>query len=213
MIITFLRSSMVGSYLLCPHRAYLEYVLNFKLPPNTQGAPIGSVIHKGMEILGLKQLALQDGKTEFLEEEMGKTYNTAQLTSDIAIQDSIDHYIKTGLLHKESVTDVIKYFNKTIIDYPQYTPLGAKVKTVEKFFEIELPHEWANYEYEVSGVVVKGKLGLKGTVDLIFDISPDTIEICDYKSGKSRSDWVTGKEKNSETLKDDFQLQLYFMAM
>ncbi len=214
MISFYFRSSSINTYLLCELKFLIEYGLGFKLPTNSQAAPIGVVIHKGMEILGLRQLAIQDNKIEFYEEELGKTYITNQLTPQMAIEDALCYYVnKTKLLESESIGDVVKYFNKTIDEYPQYTPLANKVKEVEKHFDFELPFEWASYEYKIGKDIYKGQLSLKGTVDLIFDISPDTIEVCDYKSGKTKNDWITGKPKDSENLRDDIQLCLYYYAI
>lgn len=180
----------------------------------TSAASKGTCVHKALELLGLRQLAIQRNESKFHDEETNKTYELDKFKFDDAINNALSFYINDKkVLTTVDIPDCVEWYNISIDKYKSYTPLGQKVLTVEEHFDFELPYDWANYEYEVQGEVYKGRLGLKGTMDLLFDIDEDTIEYVDYKTGGSNRDWLSGKSKDSVTLLDDFQLQLYYYAI
>lgn len=89
-----------------------------------------------------------------------------------------------------------------------FDPRRRTIIKPEQHFDIELPYDWAKYEWDIKGKKIIGKLGLKGTIDLVTEIDSETIEVIDYKSGQ-RLDWATGEEKTYKKLQTDFQLLLY----
>jgi hypothetical protein len=91
-------------------------------------------------------------------------------------------------------------------------PLNQNVHAVEEFFEVEVPHDWAKYSYKVGDEVIEGRLGLKGTVDLVVKEDDVFFHIMDYKTGR-RYNWATDKVKTYDCLAEDKQLLLYYYAL
>jgi hypothetical protein len=102
------------------------------------------------------------------------------------------------------------------LDYKDgmFDPRKQDILAVEQYFDIELPHKWAKYDFQLpNGEHLQGQLSLKGTVDLVLRGLDNSIEIVDWKTGSRMSDWATGKPKTYETLYDDAQLRLYHYAI
>lgn len=96
----------------------------------------------------------------------------------------------------------------------QYDPRFRKIVDPEPHFDIPITEDWAKYDYvdPDSGKTLTGTLAIKGTIDLITEVAPDTIEVIDWKTGR-RLDWATGEEKTYAKLCDDAQLLLYHYAI
>ena len=92
-----------------------------------------------------------------------------------------------------------------------FDPRKRTIVDAEPHFDFEIDEDWADYEYEVNGEKISGKLGMKGTIDLITKVDNGFYEIIDWKTGK-RLDWATGKQKTYEKLQDDPQLRIYHYA-
>lgn len=99
-----------------------------------------------------------------------------------------------------------------ILDYKGglYDPRKYKIHATEKHFDIEINEDWASYEYEYHGQKLKGKLRIKGTIDLTIDHG-DYYEILDFKTGQ-KLNWATGQPKTYSSLQDDNQLLMYYYA-
>jgi hypothetical protein len=93
-----------------------------------------------------------------------------------------------------------------------FDPRNRNIFSSEGHFDIQIDKEWANYEYDLPEGKIKGKLGIKGTIDLIVRENKDTLEIIDLKTGK-RKDWATGEEKTLAKLYKDPQLRIYHYAI
>lgn len=94
-----------------------------------------------------------------------------------------------------------------------FDPRLRNIVDVEREFDIEMREKWASFAYLMpDGKENKGRLRIRGTIDLITQISDNTYEIVDWKTGR-RMDWSTMKEKDANYLKTDTQLLLYFYAV
>lgn len=94
----------------------------------------------------------------------------------------------------------------------QYDPRQREIFDTETHFDIQLPYDWAEYEFTLpDGNKIEGRLGLKGTIDLTTVI-PMGLEVIDWKTGQ-RLNWATGKEKTYEKLCEDDQLMFYYYAL
>ncbi len=212
MIVCYLRSSSIGSYGFCPMKYFFVYSLGYKDKENGK-ANQGNVTHKALELLGRVRMAQDLGKKTFVDEEFGKL-TISKLTLKKLNDLAFDHYLhhcevldpKTRPLCLEWLEKAVAHKNGA------YDPRNQPVHNVEEFFEIEIPHEWARYEYEVNGQIITGQLGIKGTVDLIFHEEDSTYHIMDYKTGR-RYDWGKDKVKEYKDLQEDKQLLLYYYAM
>jgi hypothetical protein len=93
-----------------------------------------------------------------------------------------------------------------------FDPRYRNIYYPEAHFDIPIEEDWAKFEYEINGKMVKGQLAIKGTIDLTTLVNDDTIEVIDWKTGR-RMDWATGEVKDYKKLENDAQLLLYFYAI
>lgn len=97
-----------------------------------------------------------------------------------------------------------------------FDPRRRNIVDAEPHFDFEIDKPWATYKWTLpDGQEISGKLGIKGTIDLITTHPGGIIEIVDWKTGQ-RKDWAT-KIKSQEVktytkLTNDFQLMLYYYA-
>lgn len=213
MIVTYLRSSSIGTFALCPQKYFFTYVLGMKDKDNGK-AILGSVMHKNLELLGRYRIAEQNKKRSFVDEEFGRI-----LFSKVSIEyfnDLSYAYYESnfpGLMPPKGKQITLEWTKIAIEKMDgEMDPRNQNVHSVEEFFEVEIPHEWAEYSYKVGDQVIKGRLGLKGTVDLIVKEDDFYFHVYDYKSGK-RYNWATDQVKTYDDLAEDKQLYLYYYAL
>lgn len=217
MIVTFIRSSSAGSYKLCQTQFFIEYNLGIK-GPSGKKATLGNVVHKALECLSWKSKYLADGLTEYEDETFG-LLQLKDVTPEWCVEASYYYYkkLEPHIPFKDhlDLRDCQAWMVKTLeLSGGYFNPANLNVIQAEKRFDITIHEPWGSYEYEVNGEIIKGQLGLKGTVDLVVQDKhdPDVIEIIDWKTG-ARKDWGTGKEKTFEMLGQDGQLLLYYYAL
>lgn len=215
-----MRSSSYGSYNLCQHKTFLNYVLGL---PDVSGkaADMGNIFHKVMECLALGKLKHQqtgqvggwnigdDYIGEFIPENIYDNKILSKLTKM-----SFDYYasISKCSFTNADLTKSIKWANNAVdFQNGMFDPRKREVMAVEQYFDFEIPDQWARYDYTIGDKVISGNLSIKGTIDLILKVEDDHLEILDYKSGK-REDFATGEEKTFEKLQVDPQLLIYFYA-
>jgi ATP-dependent helicase/DNAse subunit B len=215
MFITYLRSSSYNAYSECQQKYYLNYVLNIPSTSNKRAA-IGNCFHKAAEILAQKKLMEQDGVTSY-EDDLGTVF-LSDITIDFAIESGYNHYVKLepdwDWNERSDKKELYKWMDQLLNSwFENYSPLTSNIIAPEKKFDFVIEKDWAKYVYNISGEQVVGHLGIKGTSDLVRDLGDGTIEVVDYKTGKTRNDWITGEEKNYKSFCKDPQLLLYYYAM
>ncbi len=96
-----------------------------------------------------------------------------------------------------------------------FDPRRRMIVAAEPHFDFIIDKEWAKYNWTLpNGKKLSGKLGIKGTIDLITRASEGIIEIVDWKTGQ-RLDWGSQEDNKVKTYADlcqDFQLMLYYYA-
>lgn len=212
MIVCYLRSSSIGTYSFCEMKYFFAYVLGYKDKDNGKAVQ-GTVVHKCLEVLGRIKMATDKGLKTVVDEEFGKL-NIKKLTLSKLNDLSFDYYSKSfPVLKPETRKICLEWLQKAITSKSgTLDPRNQTVHQVEEFFEVDIQHDWARYEYEVAGEKFSGQLGLKGTVDLIFHEEDNTYHILDYKTGR-RYDWAKEKVKEYKDLQKDKQLLLYYYAL
>lgn len=209
MIITYLRSSSYGTHSMCEQQYFIEYNLGHRSPSGKK-ADKGTIVHKIMEILACIQLAIQNKKNHIEDDILGKI-DVFSYDLDKIIEEVYDYYTSRFAHHEWKPIDrkdCIKWVQKAL-DYNNgaFDPRNQKIVQPEQHFDIEIKKPWAKYKYDD----MEGYLGIKGTIDLIVEPSPNTLEIVDYKTGR-RLDWATGEEKTFAKLQKDPQLRMYHYA-
>lgn len=218
MIVTFLRSSSIGSYKFCPHRYNLEYLLGIPGSSNKK-ANKGSVTHKVLEACALYKFALQKGEKSYDLPDIG-TFST-ELPPDLEDLNrrSFLHYKSLSEYcdwNEEDEEECLQWTNLTLEwDSGAYSPLKCNIFGVEQFFELQIMEDWAAYSYKSpnGGESIEGYLGIKGNIDFILDRGESHLTLLDWKTGK-RISWDSNppKYKTYKDLVNDDQLLLYSYA-
>jgi hypothetical protein len=95
-----------------------------------------------------------------------------------------------------------------------FDPRKRTILAPEQYFDLTIDEAWSGYTYidPHTGKLLEGKLGIKGTIDLVTELGSGVIEYVDWKTGK-RWDWGKDREKTYERMYEDTQLLLYFYAL
>jgi len=217
--IVYFRSSSFNCHRFCPMQFYSEYVLGLRGQGNKK-ADKGTITHKILEICALCKKASQDGLAVIDDEDIGEVltdnYGPEYLAAVAAR--AYQFYTKKFDYHKGRHAWTDKDFEDCLnwawkaLKYRDgmFDPRNRNVVDAEPHFDFEMPFDWANYEYPEHGL--KGRLALKGTIDLITDVGDGVYEVIDWKTGR-RLDWATGKTKDQHKLFSDAQLRLYHYAV
>ncbi len=213
-IITYFRSSSYTSWDFCQQKYFLIYVLGQQEPANLK-AEKGTIFHKVMELLAKYQVERENVGPVFEDSELGTIEKVWCETNVPKLLDlSFAHYSKSSpnvFVGKDKI-DIWKWLQKALTENNgAFDPRGKPVLSPEKSFNFEIDADWASYIYDWQGEKIQGKLGLKGTIDLISYAGKNSLEITDYKTGR-RLDWASGKEKDLDKLYADPQLRLYHYA-
>lgn len=184
MMITFHRSSSLGTLEFCEMKYFFQYVLGKKDKTNKK-AVLGTIFHRAMQVLADKKIAQRDKKKK-LENDDIRDMTFAEC-------DDIDHITEVCFnYYKEYEKDVdllpadlktcIKWVYKAIAyNDGALDPRNQDVYATELFFDFQIKKPWAKYHYEIQGKVFEGYLGIKGTVDLIVQENSAYFQILDYK--------------------------------
>lgn len=186
--------------------------------PSNRAADKGNIVHKSLELLARKKLAIQNNSQNFVEDETGRLFHTSTFSSDESLDFAwwlyTEHKPTQHKWAKKDYRDCKIWMEEALtFNDGQFSPLKRNVLVPEQYFDIEIREPWAAYDYVLpDGSKLEGYLRIKGTVDLVTSVNKSTIEYIDWKTGKV-IDWATGKEKNDQTLRDDPQLRMYHYAL
>jgi hypothetical protein len=180
---------------------------------------MGSMVHKMLELLARKKLATQNSEASFIDDELGKTYDTGLFHPEQAADEAIAYY-EPKSIHAYTRADLKKVrrwmYDAMGFNGGMWSPLQRTVIAPETYFDFTIDEPWARYAYKdpFTGKPIEGQLSLKGTIDLTLRVDgyPDTMELADWKTG-ARKDWGTGEAKDWKKLRDDAQLRLYHYAL
>jgi len=220
MITLYFRSSSLGSWDYCQMQYFMVYGLGWQQPTSVK-ANLGTVVHKVLECLAQCKQRLQYGEKPGMrieDSELGIIkFTNNQLNSNkfvIKLLDmSYNYYTshdKVNVYDNKQDYEFCRQMIDACLSYNngQFDPRKTRIVAPEKSFDLEINEPWAEFEYNGE----KRKLRIKGTMDLITETAPDTLEYVDYKTGR-RLNWATGEEKTYEKLHDDIQLLLYYYAI
>jgi len=202
---------------MCPQQYFFEYVLGHK---QTSGhkADKGTIVHKVLELCGACKKALQDGQTHIVDNIVGQieTAKYEEQYLDFIIDTVYQYYSVATPHHKWKHSDLEACRNwvwKTLrYGDGMFDPRNRVIVDTEVRFDIPINEPWSSYEYDINGKIITGNLHLKGTIDLVMEVSPTIYEAQDYKTGQ-RKDWATDKVKNEPDLYKDAQLRIYHLAL
>jgi hypothetical protein len=182
--------------------------------PTNIKADKGTIVHKVLEVMAKCSLAL-DNKENFIEDDVVGRFPSDGYDVDELTKRVYAYYSSQMNYHPWSKADEIDCMNwvNKALNYSggKCDPRNLKIVQPEQRFNFEIKKKWAEYTQIINDVEVKGHLALKGTIDLITEVDENTLEVSDYKTGR-RFNWATGKVKDMDSLRQDFQLRLYHYA-
>lgn len=212
-MITYIRSSLLGSYDICEQKGFLVYGLGFKDKENVSALK-GTITHRALQCLGDKKIAQKEGrrKVDFEGRKLSlKECDDLRFISQL----SFDYYTSQSSLKltEDDLEDCIRWVNIVVTaNDGMLDPRNQNIHITEQFFDIEIQQDWAKYDFILNGERIVGNLKIRGTIDLIIDEGNNYFHILDFKTGR-RINWATFKEKTYEDLEYDTQLLLYYYAM
>lgn len=222
MIVTYIRSSSYNNYAYCQMQYFITYVLGHQADSGKK-AELGTIVHKVMETLARLKKFTQDHpksqKIDIQDDTLGKiNIKKSELYTDGLVkgllQKSFHSYVASSKHNftKADNNDCMQLVWDTLrYNDGQFDPRNRNIIAAEPHFDIPIDEDWAHYEYEINGEIVKGQLAIKGTIDLVTEFD-GVVEAIDWKTGK-RLDWATGEEKTYDKLCSDPQLLLYNYAI
>jgi hypothetical protein len=158
--------------------------------------------------LAHKELLIKAGKKVFEDDGLGKL-KVSEMVPRVLLDKSYEYYKGLTPQHdwcEEDRDDCWGWVQKALTDNNgEFNPANIDIVSPEIHFDLEIPHEWAAYEFVVNGKTIKGQLHIKGTIDLVRRVDETTFEIVDYKTGQ-RKDWNKNKIKDFNALMHDRQL-------
>lgn len=184
MLVCYVRSSSLGTMEFCEQKYFLSYVVGLKDKTNKK-ACLGSIVHKAMEVLAYKSVAVAKGEDKVQTDDFG------ELTLDQC--DDIDHITRLAFdfydeaepklcLEEKDYHTCVGWVNKAIeYNNGMMDPRKQNVYTPELFFDIEIKKPWAKFDYKVGKKTISGYLSIKGTIDLIINESATHFHMADYK--------------------------------
>lgn len=211
MIVTYVRSSSIGTFNQCAHKFWMVYNLGLKDPSN-KAAMKGVIFHKVMEVYAQIGMAQKKGKKTLTDEAFGRI--KCDITQEQLIDLSWNYYTEKSekKFYPADKRDIAEWIDIAMtLDDGAYDPRNMQVEAHELYFDIEVPHEWAKYRYKIDDKWVEGQLRIKGTIDLVIR-NDGMLEIMDWKTGQ-RKDWATGEPKTYAKLSVDHQLLLYYYVV
>ncbi len=215
MIITFMRSSSLGTLDMCEMKYFFQYVLGMKDKTNKK-AVMGTITHRALQVLGDKKIAMAQEKDIVENDDIRDLLLDECDDFELVTKVCFDYYKKNEENVGLSTSDLntcIKWLHKAtsyrngILD-----PRKRDVFATELFFDFEIKKDQAKYDFTVQDKQFSGYLGLKGTIGVIVKEGEAYFQVLDYKTGR-RLNWATGKEKTHEDLYHDKQLLLYYYAL
>lgn len=183
MIITYLRSSSIGTLKWCEHKYFIEYNLGHKDATNKK-AWMGTVVHRVMQVLGDKKIALNEGKRKVRNDDIQDLWLKECDDIDAVTKLCFDYYMKNDPVDadEKDLKTCIKWVNKALEFNGGYCdPRNQNVHATEVFFDIEIDKPWARYDYKVGDLALAGNLSIKGTVDLVLREGDAYFQVLDYK--------------------------------
>jgi ATP-dependent helicase/DNAse subunit B len=219
--VLYFRSSSMTQWDYCQLSYYITYVLGYQ-QPGQKKSNLGTIVHKTLECLAQAKKRLQLGENrgmKILDSELGEVkFTKKSLYSNKFVHDILGkaycYYVDHDKINDYHPTDDYEFCKQMVyncLDYNGstfYDPRNMQIVAPEKSFNLPIMEDWAEFDYQG----VKQRLHVKGTMDLITEASPSTLEYVDYKTGQ-RLDWATGQVKTYDKLQNDLQLLLYYYAM
>jgi hypothetical protein len=199
---------------MCEQQYFIEYVLGWRGPSNKK-ADKGTITHKVLEILALIKKHEQLSVPHFIDDVVGDVdINNYDLDKII---DKVYSFYTSQFTHhdwtKKDFEDCKAWSYKAInLNNGMFDPRNRNIVNSEQHFDFIIDKPWAEYNFDTPDGKLSGKLGIKGTIDLITDVGDNTLEIVDWKTGK-RLDWASGQEKTHAKLQNDPQLMIYHYAV
>ena len=200
-------ASAIGLYNHCPFSYYLHYILGMESQAG-KAALQGSIVHQTFEWM---TKLYKRGKTNvdpmwLLNRAWNEHTKASPNISIRRVTTRIDK--ETGELKEAADFKKCRVALETVMANPHYNPYNIKVIDSERWFELEMPgKEWECLDKDGK----PHQFTTRGYIDLVQELSEDTIEIVDWKTG-SRKEFYTQIPIDEDVLMREVQPRLYHLA-
>ena len=190
----------------------MAYFINQNLKwrfPSNKGAALGSCVHKVLEYFAHIKLAQQQNKSMVLLDIGEINISDFDILSIIdktyqyfTSQDTMKHIQWSDKEYKTYKT----YVNTAITHNNGYfNPLKKNIIALEQYINYTIDENWA--------ILPDGSnLRITGIIDLVLQDNDNTIQIWDWKTSSTLSDFNTGETIDLDYLQKDIQLMLYALV-
>lgn len=209
---------------MCAHSYFIIYNLGFQSESGI-GAQKGTNVHKTLEIISRLKKYVQDNPLSnelIVNDDLIGDFKISKqdLFVDSFVENLSNKVFDTYASrskHKWTKADKVgcldSVFKELRYNGGQFDPRLRKIIQAEPHFDISIDEEWAKFDtVSLEGETIHNVFSIKGTIDLVTEVSEDVIEVIDFKNGKMFN-WAQEKPKTYETLKEDPQLLLYNYAI
>lgn len=188
---------------------YINNILNWRFPVG-KAAQLGTIVHAILETIAKIKLARQTSLST-TETKIG-VINVDNIDINYIINEIYQQYIILPDFEPNNWTksdfNKIKKYTFNVLNYNNgyFNPLNRTIISAEEYINFEIKEPWA--------LLPDNKyLRLTGIIDLVCQIDQQTIEVIDYKTSSSLTDFHTGTAINEEFVMRDIQLRFYHYAL
>ena len=199
--------SAISTFKGCETDYFCNYIL--RLPQRQKSSTmIGTGVHKVLEcVCGLQKQEQEGKKRPMIKDDYaGNVYKTTPLEK---ICDRVyNKMVELTPKVQWKPADKKKYLKLVDIGMKsKNSPYQYKITDVEKYFRIELKdYDWAH--------LGDGKyLCISGVIDVLYIDNQDRYCVLDYKTGKPKYDWNSGKVMEYSDFMKNMQLCMYYFAL
>lgn len=200
-------ASAIGLYNHCPFSYFLRYILGMESQAG-KAALQGNIVHRTMEwMIKLKKR----GKTNvdpmwLLNRSWDEHLKESPNVEIRKVTTRIDK--ATGDFKEAADFKKCRIALEEILGNKHYNPYNLNCIDSERWFALEMPgDEWKCLD--ANGI--EHQFATRGYIDLVHEISEDTIEIVDWKTG-ARKNFYTQADIDEEALMMEIQPRLYHLA-
>lgn len=199
--------SAISTFKGCETDYFCNYIL--RLPQRQKSSTmIGTGVHKVLECVCGIQKQVQEGvkKPHIKDDYAGSVFKSTSLEK--ICERVYEKMVELTPKVDWKPADKKKYLKLVDIGMKsKHSPYQYKITDVEKYFRIELS------EYDWAKIDDKTHLCISGVVDVLYIDNDGQHCVLDYKTGKPKYDWNTGKEMSYVDFTQNMQLCMYYFAL
>lgn len=199
--------SAISTFKSCETDYFCKYILN--LPQRQKSSTmIGTGVHKVLECLCAIEKQKKEGvkRPLVVDQYAGKVYKNTPLETIIdRVYDKMVELTPKVTWKKKDRTKYLKLVDIGLNS--KNSPYQYDILDVEKYFLLKLDgYPWAKIGDD-------SYLSISGVIDVLYTDNNKQCCVLDYKTGKPKYDWNTGKTMTYTDFTQNIQLCMYYFAL